>query len=124
MECTVTGRHMEISGELRRLIDRRLLPLERLLGDALVSADMVMATKHHRYVSELVLHARGDHRLHGLAEGSNWQAAVGAAVEKVMHQAQTLKGKWHGRRRDAAPSPSLARTDDADTSADQGPGRE
>ena len=115
---------MEISGELRRLIDRRLLPLERLLGDALVSADMVMATKHHRCVSELVVHARGDHRLHGLAEGVNWQAAVGAAVEKVMHQAQTLKGKWHGRRRDAAPSPSLAGTDDADTSADQGPGRE
>ena len=115
---------MEISGELRRLIDRRLLPLERLLGAALVSAAMVMATQHHRCMSERVVHARGDHRLHGLAEGSNWQAAVGAAVEKVMHQAQTLKGKWHGRRRDAAPSPSLARTDDADTSADQGPGRE
>ena len=115
---------MEISGELRRLLDRGLLPLERLFGDALMLADMVMATKHHRCVSELVVHARGDHRLHGLTEGSNWQAAVGAAVEKVVHQAQTLKGKWHGRRRDAAPSPSLARTDDADTSADQGPGRE
>ena len=73
---------MEISVELRRLVDRRLLPLERLLGDALVSADMVMATKHHRCMSEFVVHARGDHRLHGLGEGSNWQAAVGAAVEK------------------------------------------
>ena len=72
---------MEISVELRRLVDRRLLPLERLLGDALVSADMVMATMHHRWVSELVVHARGDHRLHGLAERLNWQAAVGAAVE-------------------------------------------
>ena len=123
MEGTVTGRHMEISVELRRLVDRRLLPLERLLGDALVSADMVMDTKHHRCVSELVVHARGDHRLHGLAEGFNRQGAVGAAIKKVMHQAQPLKGKWHGRRRDAAPSPSLAGTDDADTSADQGPGR-
>ena len=117
MECTVTGRHMEISSELRHLVDRRLLPLERLLGDALVSADMVMATEHHLCVSELVVHARGDHRLHGLAEGPNWQAAVGAAVEKVMHQAQTLKGKWRGRRRDAAFPPSLAEgTGDAETS--------
>ena len=125
MACTVTGRHMEISSELRHLVDRRVRPLERLLGDALVSADMVMATEHHRCVSELVVHARGDHRLHGLAKGPNWQAAVGAAVEKVMHQAQTLKGKWHGRRRDAALSPSLAEgTGDAETSAAQGPGRE
>ena len=115
---------MEISGELRRLLDRGLLPLERLFGDALMLADMVMATKHHRCVSELVTHARGDHRLHGLAEGSNRQATVGVAVGKVMHQVQPLKGKWHGRRQQAAPLPSLAETDDADTSADQGPRRE
>ena len=116
MECTVTGRHMEISGDLRHLVDRRLLPLKRLLGDALVSADMVLATEHHRCVSELVLHARGDHRLRGLAEGPTWQAAVGAAVDKVMHQARTLKGKWHGRRRDAGLSTSPAEaTDDAES---------
>ena len=125
MECTVTGRHMEISSELRHLVDRRLLPLERLLGDALVSADIVMATEHHRCVSELVVHARGDHRLHGLVEGPTWHVAVGAAVDKVMHQAQTLKGKWRGRRRDAALSPSPGeRTGGAETNADQGHGRE
>ena len=115
VECTVTGRHMEISSELRHLVDRRILPLERLLGDALVSADMVMATEHHLCVSDLVVHARGDHRLHGLAKGPNWQAAVGAAVEKVMQQAQTLKGKWHGRRRGATLSEG---TGDAETSVD------
>ena len=69
MECTVTGRHMEISSAVRDLVHRRLLPLERLLGDAIVSTDMVLAAEHHLYVSELVVHARGDHRLHGLAEG-------------------------------------------------------
>ena len=56
-----------------------------------------------------------NHRLHGLAEGPNWQAAVGAAVEKVMQQAQTLKGKWHGRRRGATLSEG---TGDAETSVD------
>ena len=82
------------------------VPLERLLGDALVSADMVMATEHQCCVSELVVHAREQHRLHGLAEGPNWPVAVGAVVDKVMNQAQTLKGKWHGRRRDTALPPN------------------
>ena len=99
MECTITGRHVVISAELRRLINQRLLPLERLMGDVLVSANIVLATEHDQCVSELVVHARGDHRLRGLSEGPNWQTAVGAAVEKVMHQAHTLKGKWLGRRR-------------------------
>ena len=101
MECTVTGRHMEVSRALGDLVRQRLLPLERLLGDAVVSAEMVLAAERHLCVSELVVHARGDHRLHGVAEALNWQTAIGAAVEKVMHQAQTLKGKWRGRRRDA-----------------------
>ena len=99
---------MEISSDVRQLVDRRLLPLKRLLGDALVSADMVLVTEHRRCVSELVLHTRGGHRLHGLAEGPDWQAAVGTAVDKVMHQAQTLKGKWHGRRRDTVLSARVA----------------
>ena len=78
-----------------------------------------MATEHHRCVSELVVHARDQHRLRGLAEGPNWPAAVGAAVDKVMQQAQTLKGKWHGRRRDAALSPTQAETSSgAEPSAD------
>ncbi len=119
MECTVTGRHMEIGSALRDLVHRRLLPLERLLGDSIVSADMVLSAERHLYVSELVVHARGDHRLHALAEGPNWQSAVGAAVGKVTHQAQTLKGKWHGRRRDAAPPFDQADgADDGETSED------
>ena len=108
MTCTVTGRHMEVSGALHDMIHERLLPLERLLGDAVVSANMVLAAERHLCVSELVVHARGDRRLHGLAEGRNWQIAVGAAVEKVMHQAQTLKGKWQERRRHAVPPSDLA----------------
>lgn len=103
MECTLTGRSVAINPELRELISRRLDPLERLLGDAIVSADMVLTSERHLCVSELIVHARGEHRLHGLAQGPSWHTAVGAAVDKVMHQAQTLKGKWHGRRRQPAP---------------------
>jgi len=106
MECTLTGRGLHITPELRELIDRRLHPLERVLGDSMVSADMVLSSAHGQYASELIVHARGDHRLHGLAEGPNWQASVGAAVDKVLHQAQTLKGKWQARRRQSPPAPT------------------
>lgn len=103
MQYTLTARNVPVNDELRDLIDKRLQPLERVLGDALVSAEVVLSSARHLCVSELVVHARGDHRLHGVAEGPNWPAAVGAAVDKVNHQAHTLKGKWHDRRRHAAP---------------------
>jgi ribosome-associated translation inhibitor RaiA len=99
MDCTLTARNTQITPELRDLIDHRLQPLERVLGEALVSADMVLSSDHRQCVSEFVVHARDDHRLHGVAEGPTWQTAVGGAVDRVMHQAQKLKGKWQARRR-------------------------
>lgn len=108
MECTLTGRNTQVTPELRNLVLRRLSSLERLIGDAVVSADMVVATERHLYVSELVVHARGDHRLHGIGDGDTWQIAIGGAVDKVMRQAQTLKGKWQGRRRTAPPRAAAA----------------
>ena len=102
MQYTLTARHLSVNDELRDLIDKRLLPLERVLGDALVSAEVVLSSARHLCVSELIVHARGDHRLHAVAEGPNWQVAVGTAVDKVSHQAHTLKGKWQDRRRHAA----------------------
>lgn len=102
MECKLTGRHVEVTETLRELIERRLAPLDRVLGDAAVSADMVLTAGERPHCStEFVVHARGNHRLHGVGSGENWPVAVGAAVDKVMHQAQTLKGKWQARRRRA-----------------------
>ncbi len=99
MGCRLTGRHAKVTDELRDLVARRMAPLERLLGGTVVSADMVLSSERNHYQTEFVVHARGDHRLHGVGDGNSWQIAVGAAVDKVMHQAQTLKGKWQARRR-------------------------
>ena len=111
MQYTLTARNVSVNDELRDLIDKRLLPLERVLGDAFVSAEVVLSSARHLCISELVVHARGDHRLHGVAEAPNWQAAVGAAADKVNHQAHTLKGKWQDRRRHAAPASESAGRD-------------
>ena len=99
MDCRLTARHVKVTDELRDLVARRLTPLERLLGDTVVSPDMVLSSERNHYQTEFVVHARGDHRLHGVGDGNSWQVAVGGAVDKVMHQAQTLKGKWQARHR-------------------------
>ena len=120
MDCTLTGRHVEVTEELRALVQRWLAPLDRLLGDAAVSADMVMAAAERpHYQTEFVVHARGNHRLHGVGTGESWPVAVGAAVDKVMHQAQTLKGKWQARRRRAEAVPGAGPDRDGSVDPDE-----
>ena len=74
------------------------------MHDNAVSAQVVLSQRPRTGCStELVLHARGDHVLHGEGDGSSWAQALGVAVDKVEHQVQTLKGKWEDRRRRAHP---------------------
>ncbi len=103
MKTSVTGRHVEITPEIQALIDHKLEKLTRLLHDSAVSAQVVLSQRSSECSTELVLHARGDHVLHGDGGGSSWVEAVGIAVDKVEHQAQTLKGKWEDRRRRTRP---------------------
>ena len=99
MKTSVTGRHVEVTPDIRRIIDQKLSKLERLLNDNAVSAQVVLSQSHHQHIAEVVLHVRGDHILHGEDEGAQWSQAIGGAVDKVNQQAHTLKGKWGSRHR-------------------------
>ncbi len=101
MKTTVTGRHVEITSEVRELILRKLEKLERVLNDSAVSAQVILSQEHSTCTAEVVLHARGDHVLHGEGENPTWARAIGIAIDKVDQQAHTLKGKWETRRRRA-----------------------
>ena len=57
MDCRLTARHVKVTDELRDLVARRLTPLERLLGDTVVSPDMVLSSERNHYQTELVVHA-------------------------------------------------------------------
>ena len=105
MKVSVTGRHVEITQELTTLLTRKLEKIERVLNDSVVSAQVVLSQQNHACRVELTLHARGDHVMHGEGEASAWAQAIGAAVDKVDHQAHTLKGKWETRRRRAEATP-------------------
>ncbi len=101
MRLELTGRHVEITPALRALVTRKLAKLERLLNNQAVSAQVVLSLQKYRHVSEITLHARGDHILRGLGEASGWQASLAAAVEKIAQQAHKLKDRWARRRRRA-----------------------
>jgi putative sigma-54 modulation protein len=121
MRLVLTGRHVDISPGLRQLVDKKLVRIERLLGDTVVSAQVKLTLEKARHSADITLHARGDHMLNGRATAATWATALSGATEKIQSQATTLKGKWAGRKRRGAPprvgSPASAAKPQAAASA-------
>ena len=107
MTVTVTGRHMTVSPAAHNQVERQLQRLDRLLGDAALSAQCVIGRDGVEYTCEVTLHARGDHTLYARARHGRLPAAVSGAAQKVSQQAQRLKDRWT-RRRKGAGVPRLA----------------
>jgi putative sigma-54 modulation protein len=108
MRVVLTGRHVTITPTLRALVDRRLLKLERPLGEALVSVQVGLRQEKKSRVVEIVAHLRGDHMLHGKGSATAWATAVGEAVTKVVQQGQKVKGKYQRRKRHATAGKTVA----------------
>lgn len=107
MRLLVTGRNVTITPALQQLIERKLTKLDRLLNDSAVSAQAILRTEKYRRVADLTVHARGDHMLHGIGEGADWQRAVREAIDKISQQAHRMKSKWNTRKRRAAGTKAL-----------------
>jgi putative sigma-54 modulation protein len=100
MRLELTGRHVDITPALRRLIDGKLAKLERLLNDQALSAQAVLTRERGRHRVDITLHARGEKFLHGFGFATTWELAVRNAIDKIAQQAQRIKGKWQaGKRR-------------------------
>jgi putative sigma-54 modulation protein len=99
MRVDITGRHVDITPGLRQLIGKRLAKLERVLNDSAVSATITLSKEKYRHITELVVHAKGDHTLSGIGSGNAWPLSLRAAAEKVEHQAEKLKSKWTESKR-------------------------
>ena len=102
MRLELTGRHIEITPSLRRIVDAKLAKLDRLLNDSAVSAQVVLTREKFRRGAEITLHARGENFLHGVGSSETWERSLSQAVEKIAHQAEKVKGKWQGRKRSSA----------------------
>ena len=94
MRLELTGRHVDITPNLRRLVTRKLSKLERLLNDRAVSAQAVLSREKHSVRADITLHARGERFLHGVGNSDAWEPSIGEAIEKIYQQAQRLKSKF------------------------------
>ena len=101
MRFELTGRHLEITPALRRLVDTKLARLERLLNNTALSARTVLTRDKYRLHVDITLHARGENFLHGVGSSGVWETSVDRAIDKIAQQAQKLKGKWQERKRRA-----------------------
>lgn len=99
MRVELTGHQVEISPGLRNLVDRKLAKVSRVLNDVVVSAGVVVKKEKVNNVVEITLHARGEQFFHAVGKADTWQAAMTAAVAKVLHHSEKVKGVWHERKR-------------------------
>lgn len=108
MRLELTGRQIDITPGVRRIIETKLGKLERLLNDAAVSAQVVVTREKKGHRADVTLHARGEKFLHADGKGESLATAVAQAVERLGQQVRTVKGKLESRKRRAgkeAPTP-------------------
>ena len=98
MRLELTGRHVDITPTLRRLVEGKLGKLERLLNDSAVSAHAVLTREKHHRRADITLHARGEKFLHAVGNTGSWESSIAYAIEKIAHQAHKVKGKWQARK--------------------------
>jgi len=103
MRLELTGRHVDSTPALRRLIETKLARLERMLKDGAVSAQVVLTREKRGCRADITLHARGEKFLHGVGDSPKWTTSVSRAVDKIVQQAKTVKGKWQERKRQSGP---------------------
>ena len=108
MRLDITGRHVEITPAVRQLIAKRVARFERMLNDAAVSAIITLTKEKYRVRTEIAVHTKGDHVRRGNGEGNALPLSVRMATEKIEQQAQKLKGKWDGRKRQGSGSRIVA----------------
>jgi putative sigma-54 modulation protein len=103
MRLTLTGRHVEITPALGRLVEKKMARVVRVLNTRAVSGQVELWPEKFRHVVDVHVHARGGHMLKGRAVATSWDEALSLAVNRVIQQGRTLKGKWQERKREARP---------------------
>ena len=116
MRIALTGRGVDITSDLRRLVDRKMARVERVLNTKGVSGQVELSLEKFRCVCEMHVHARGGHMFQARSAGTAWNVAVADATDKIIQQSQKLKGKWQERKREARP---LRRAEEAPMPAGQ-----
>lgn len=117
MRLEITGRNFPITPAARRLIERGIAHTLKLLPGSVVSTHVVLARQRGQVRAEVTVHVSREHFLHSEGSGADVQVALAAAIDKIEHQVDKLKGKWARRKRGERPTPVAAASDGASGAA-------
>lgn len=107
MEIEFTGRHIEITPAVERMVRKELGKLERVLNSAPIRAHVIVSTEKHRKRTEIVVHWR-DIVFTAIGESTDVTQSVTAAAAKVHKQALKVKEKFHAKKRGRQPTSAIA----------------
>jgi len=103
MKIEFTGRQTDVPDDVRRLAERKLQKLGKLLP-AVTRAHVILAADKHRQVAEVSVHSR-QLDLSAVETTTNPRLSVTGAIDKLLRQAQRQRAKR--RERKGAVSPRL-----------------
>jgi len=100
MRLELTGRNVVITPALRQILNRRLSKIDRLLNDSAVSAQVVLTREKYRHLTDIAVHARGDHMLTGQGSATTWPLSMKQAAERIeQHHRIAAAGQRDGDAR-------------------------
>jgi putative sigma-54 modulation protein len=115
MQLDMTGRHVEITPELREFVEEKLAKLERLL-DGPIEVHVVLGIEKHRQTAEIQVKSRTG-LFSGAHETPDLRASIAEVADKIERQALRHKEKvtTHKLRRGPR-SPDVAAAIEANAS--------
>lgn len=107
MRIEYTGRHLEVPEVVRRLAERKLRKLERVLP-GITSAHVTLETDRHRLRAEVTVRSP-QLDLSASQASAEMGASLKAAIDKLLQQAQRARGRRRDKKRRASPPARPAR---------------
>jgi putative sigma-54 modulation protein len=98
MEFEFTGRHIEITPAVEKLVQKELTRLDRLLDSAPIRTHVTVSAEKHRKRTEIVLYWR-DNVFTAAGEDADLNQSVATAASRVHKQVLRLKEKFHTRKK-------------------------
>jgi putative sigma-54 modulation protein len=99
MRVEYTGRHLEVPEEVRRLGERKLRKLAKVLP-GITDVHVVLAADKHRQIAEVSVHSP-NLDLSAAEESADLGGSLSTVMDKVTRQAQRHIGKRRERKRRA-----------------------
>jgi putative sigma-54 modulation protein len=97
-----TGRHYEITPNIRKEVETGLTKLRKILGDRF-DANVILTVEKHRHKAEITISPRNG-PLVGLAQARDMAIAVSQALDHLEKQAVKYKTRWQSKKRSARKS--------------------